>query len=318
MRKELDPTYIKQDDGSLVVRARTPGGEIVENLVDRQSLNLDVDYTDEQGSPRVARIVLEPQISNVLRVDEILPKDYQLHFLAARNCYSGSSDEELLLEARNIPRKEADNFLDKNIVKPGHWSVLEHARYVYLISGISRVCSHQMVRHRHISCSQQSQRYTDPMAVALEGQEGVFTFVIPPQFRYEQPVVEEYLKSMKEMMSRCLSFRARGAKPEDVRFLFPNAATTRIVMSGNLRMWMELIPKRICATAQQEIDMVVTQVAEQLWEGLSYIGNNIGPACSKGSCNQGKRNCGKSLGKSITAFFGDEIYPHDSLIFGMR
>jgi len=318
MRKELDNTYLRQADGGIVVRARTPENGIVENLVEGKDLCLDVDYTDQQGTPNVARINLEPRVSKVLRVDAILPDDLHLYFLAAQNCYADLDDESLVRKAQTATNEEVESFLNRNIVSTGHWSVIEHQPPAFLISGISRACSHQLVRHRLASYSQQSQRYGDPAEPVFKGGETSFPFVLPPRFRHDPESMGAYLGAVRHLLSTCFSLRAGGAEPEDVRFLFPNAVATRIVMSGNARVWLELIPKRTCARAQQEIDMVITQIAQELWKGMPGIMKDAGPACSRGKCDQGKRSCGKPLGEPLSAFFEDEEYPHDSLIFGMR
>ena len=126
MRKELENTYIRQADGGVVVRARTPEGQINERLIESKLLCLDVGYTDEQGTPQIARVNLEPRISKVLRVDNILPSNQHLFFLAAKNCYSGLDDDALISTAKTTSEQELEAFLKSRIVDTKHWSVLEH------------------------------------------------------------------------------------------------------------------------------------------------------------------------------------------------
>lgn len=319
MRKELPNTYTPLERGGIGIRARTPDGQVVEHEIVPGDLTLDVVYTDKQGTPNNGKVVLRPVTAEVLRVDQILPSDLSLMYLGALNCYSDLETPDLVANARSASQDEMGQFLQNNIISTGHWSVVEHRGPSFLIGGVSRAFSHQLVRHRLLSFSQQSQRYLDfGDTKKMRGQEAVIPFIIPPSIRYKPEFVETFLKGVKNVVGGYFSLRAGGAFPEDARFLLPNAAATRLIVSGNRRVWLELIPKRTCARAQWEIDMVITEVARKLWEEIPAIFERVGPACSSNKCDQGKRSCGVTLNQPLSEFFEDSVYPHDHLIFGMR
>ncbi|MBU2592506.1 MAG: FAD-dependent thymidylate synthase [Patescibacteria group bacterium] len=316
MRKELPQTYIYNQDHSVVVRARSQQGEMTERKIGAEDLILDLNYTDQQGTPKKGRVVLKPVAAQVSGLDLPSEEDLRILYMAAANCYSGVSDEELLGKAASVPEEEAESFLRRNIIATGHYSVLEHAKATFLVSGVSRACTHQLVRHRLASFSQQSQRYVSPNL--SEEEEVAFPFIIPPEFRVDERFLSQYLSGIGRAVSGYYSLKEGGAFPEDARMLLPNAAASRIAISGNLRVWMELIPKRTCARAQWEVDMMATEIARQLWQAIPVVFEKIGPPCSRSGCDQGKRSCGVALKQPLSAFFDQEKYPHDRLIFGMR
>jgi len=317
MRKEVVNTYSSREDGSVVVRGFSPEEEMASHLIQAKDLTLDVDYTDRQGTQKTGRVILKPVVSEAIRLDNILPTNVHLCYLAALNCYSGMETNDLIRRVMDASREEAMTFLSE-IVANKHLSVIEHHGPSFIISYISRACSHQLVRHRLLSVSQQSQRYVDFASVRRMRQEMVIPFVMPPRMRIDPRLLGKFLEGMKSAISGYYALRAGGAFPEDARFLLPNAAATRMVVSGNNRVWLELIPKRTCARAQWEADMVVTEIAKQLWEDMPGIFGKVGPACSVGKCDQGRGGCGRPLGKPLAAFFKSTSYPHDQLIFGMR
>lgn len=319
MRKELSDTYTLKDDGGVGVKARKPEGGVIQYDLTKRDLKLEVPYMDSQGTKKTGEVLLRPVVASVLRVDNILPSENHLFYLAALNCYTGLSTDKLVKKAKEDSKEEINRFLAENVTATGHWSVLEHRGPSFLIDGVSRAYSHQQVRHRLLSFSQQSQRYLDlANSNRMEKGETIFPFIVPPSIRCQPELVEQFLETIKTSLSGYYSLRAQGAYPEDARFLFPNAANTRILISGNHRVWLELIPKRTCGRAQWEIDMVVTEIARQLFENLPNIYYQVGPVCSSGNCDQGKRSCGHPLKNSLAAFYNDDNYPHDQLIFGMR
>jgi thymidylate synthase (FAD) len=318
VRKELPNTYTFLDGGAIGVRARTPSGEIIEYEIPKKDLLVEFSFTDSQGTSHNRRAILRPETVKVTRVDNILPDDLQLFYLAATTCYSGATGEELIQRAKEVDRERVERLV-REIVASGHLSIVEHGRGpCFFVEGISRSCSHQAVRHRIFTYSQQSQRYVGLFPKPSSEGEAVFPFVIPPGVRAEPELLEHFLGGVRGSLSSYYSLMAGGLFPEDARFLLPNAAVTRMVESGNYRAFMEMIPKRTCARAQWEIDMVATEIAHQLSQDLPDVFRQVGPACSLGKCDQGKRSCGVPLNKPLSAFFGDPVYPHDHLIFGMH
>ncbi|MEJ2207589.1 MAG: FAD-dependent thymidylate synthase [Anaerolineae bacterium] len=152
----------------------------------------------------------------------------------------GDGSPEALLEqaGRACYRSEGQGrpgrFLRARIGE-GHESIIEHASVTFDITGISRACSHQLVRHRIASYSQESQRYVDMSAPE---------FVTPPSIA-ENPearaIWDEFLAGVGETYRR---LRALGVRKEDARFVLPNAATTRIIVTMNFRSLRHLFEVR--------------------------------------------------------------------------
>lgn len=158
------------------------------------------------------------------------------------------TSEDLLEHAgricyRSSKRGEPGRFL-QNRIREGHGSIIEHASATFEISGISRACSHQLVRHRLASYSQESQRYVDMLSPE---------FVVPPDVA-ENPAAraiwDRFITGVAETYHQ---LRAQGIRKEDARFILPNAATTRIVVSMNYRELRHFFTVRCDPAAQWEI-----------------------------------------------------------------
>lgn len=318
MRKELPGTYTELGNGAVGMKARTPSGEILEYEIAGKDLSLDVNFTDKQGTPKVARVALRPVVSRVTRIDKIVPEGIRLFYVGALNCYTGLETDALIQKALNDSEEVINEFLDDNVVQTNHWSILEHHGPSFMVERISRACSHQLVRHRFFTHSQRSQRYLDYANPKRLEEEMVFPFIIPPSIRANPDDCRFFINAIKYSLACYYTLRHRGILPEDARFLFAEAVSTRTLISGNLRAWMEMVPKRTCARAQWEADMVVTEIARQLHQESPVSTRDVGPACSNGKCDQRKRSCGTPLSQPLSAFFQNEVYPHDRLIFGMR
>jgi thymidylate synthase (FAD) len=153
---------------------------------------------------------------------------------AGRTCYRSVSGGDAAVTARFVHRR----------VEEGHESIIEHASASFEISGISRACSHQLVRHRLASYSQESQRYVDMSAPQ---------WVVPPDIERDpeaRAIWEEFVEAATETYRR---LRARGIKKEDARFLLPNATATRLIMTANYRELLHMFRLRISPHAQWEI-----------------------------------------------------------------
>jgi thymidylate synthase (FAD) len=158
----------------------------------------------------------------------------------------------------------SNNELKKKIVKWGHWSVLEFADATFMIEDISRACTHQLVRHRHFSFMEESQRYCN---VSENG------FIVPEKFKDDYKEFT-FIKSKDESVERYNELIDLGAKKEDARFILPQGISTRIVMKGNFRVWKEFFHKRCSMNAQWEIrevawtirDLLTDETEKFLWE----------------------------------------------------
>jgi thymidylate synthase (FAD) len=122
-----------------------------------------------------------------------------------------------------------------------HESPLEHAYATFRIRGCSRAMTHQLVRHRLMAVSQQSQRYVDERQF-----EYVVPETMPPDF------VDDYHGDMKIIQQMYQKWRDRGLKKEDARFVLPNACTSEIVISADFREWRHIFKVRLAKKAQWE------------------------------------------------------------------
>lgn len=138
----------------------------------------------------------------------------------------------------------------------GHMSVFEHATVTFYISGISRACSHQLVRHRMASFVQKSQRYTK-----VEGNDW---YVTPPIFRETSIDNIMYDSMMKSYLENYNSALAAGVKPEDARYLLPEATKTDIMMTMNVRELFHFWDLRLDSAAQWEIRQLANYTKECL------------------------------------------------------
>jgi thymidylate synthase (FAD) len=169
---------------------------------------------------------------------------------AGRICY---------MSQRNPANRTTAEYLE-NIKKQGHGSVLEHAVYVLLIEGISRSCSHELVRHRAgFGYSQRSPRYVDESHAA---------FVVPPAVQGDERLEAEwraqvaaaqdaYVRAVDGLMERFGwvedKVHRRKMAREAARSVLPNATEVKIVVSGNARAWRTMLELRTGEGAELEI-----------------------------------------------------------------
>ncbi len=156
--------------------------------------------------------------------------------------------EELIEHAgrvcyRSQSRSNPAAFLRARL-RDGHESIIEHASATFEISGISRACSHQLVRHRLASYSQESQRYVDMSNPEL---------VVPPTVADNPEALELWDTLMGNIQAAYRDLREAGVRKEDARFVLPNAAATRIVVTMNFREYLHFFRIRITPEAQWEI-----------------------------------------------------------------
>ena len=133
----------------------------------------------------------------------------------------------------------------RRLIKMGHESPLEHAYATFRIKNCSRAMTHQLVRHRLMSVSQQSQRYVS---------EEAFSYVVPESMPAEW--VDDFHEDMKTIQQMYRKWRERGLRKEDARFVLPNACTSEIVVSANFREWRHIFKLRTSPKAQWEIRAV--------------------------------------------------------------
>jgi thymidylate synthase (FAD) len=172
----------------------------------------------------------------------------------------GDGDAEALLEQagrscyRSTARGTPGKFL-KARIREGHESIIEHASVTFEISGISRACSHQLVRHRIASYSQESQRYVDMSAPE---------FVVPPSIA-DNPEARAVWDGFVEQVAGTYDrLRGLGVRKEDARFVLPNATATRIIVTMNFRTLRHFFGVRCNKAAQWEIRELALEMLRQV------------------------------------------------------
>ena len=183
--------------------------------------------------------------------------------------------------------KEPDGKSLKHALKSGHESVLEHLSFTFRISGISRACSHQLVRHRLASYSQQSQRY-----VGISSRDS-FEYVVPESISANQEACKEYERLMSvisEIYGRFVD--CYKIPQEDARYLLPNACTTELVMTMNARELRHFFNLRCCNRAQWEIRELAYMMLRLCKQVAPKIFEDAGPSCKKLKYCPEVRSCG--------------------------
>jgi thymidylate synthase (FAD) len=209
--------------------------------------------------------------------------------IAGRLCYAPVSAAELQHEmsAEDVAK------LVRVLVRSGHHSALEHASFTFAVDGVSRACTHQLVRHRLASYNQQSQRY-----VNFGGGD---SFVVPPSVAANAEAEQVFLAAMEHARAaydRLVELglaegRGKESVQEDARFVLPNAAETKIVVTMNARELRHFLQVRCCNRAQWEIRDLAWTMRRMLREVAPNLFEKTGPGCLYGSCPEGKMTCGK-------------------------
>lgn len=206
-------------------------------------------------------------------------------YLAARRCYSESESWVDLHNSMQSP--EIRKKLIRSCIKSGHTSILEHVSFTFHIT-CSRACSHQFVRHRIASYSQQSQRYVEVKDLPF----------IMPDFLYLGEKKDDAEKIMWRV-SRILEDAYEGlvelgAKPEDARSVLHQATATHFVVTMNCRSLWNFFKHRCCYRAQAEIRDIANMMLDNCKLELPTVFENAGPKClQEGRCLEHK-SCGHS------------------------
>lgn len=232
------------------------------------------------------------------------PEPEKVISMAAKLCYSSVGVDDI---EKNLTDESIDKFLNM-LINIGHESPLEHVSFTFAVEGISRACSHQIVRHRIASYSQQSQRY-----VKLNQ----FEYIIPQEINEIEEAREIFIDAMKkdqETYDKLVDIlfekhynnlikygknekeAKRDAEKkaiEDARYVFPNACETKMVFTMNTRSLYNFLDHRCCERAQWEIRELATEMLRQLKQVAPILFKNSGPNCVKGPCPEGKMTCGE-------------------------
>lgn len=201
---------------------------------------------------------------------------------AARLCYSPASIADL---ETKIAKSDVDAFIAK-LADMNHYTPFEHASFTFGIDGVSRVTTHELVRHRLASYSQQSQRYI------AEGTS--FTYITPPAIEKDQALKARYEAFMEEAASLYRHFVDSGVKQEDARYVLPNAKEAKIIVTMNARELMHFFNLRMCTRAQWEIRSMAKRMCELAKAAAPSLFKNAGASCdTNGFCPEGQYSCGR-------------------------
>ena len=160
--------------------------------------------------------------------------------------------------------------LVSHLYRNGHHSVFEHIYFTFKIEGISRACSHQLVRHRHCSFTQRSQRYCS---------EDGFETITPPSISKSEYGSLDYCEAIWQVNRAYGALQELGLPNEDARYLLPNACATELYLSCNLRELIHIANERLCSRAQWEIRELVAQMVSLVDTSLQFM---LVPKCKSG------------------------------------
>lgn len=201
--------------------------------------------------------------------------------MSARLCYSPIGAAQL---EEKITDEQAAKLVRK-LVEMGHFSTLEHVSFTFAIEGVSRVLTHQLVRHRIASYSQQSQRYV---------KEHDFETIMPLSIAAKPAEREKFEKLMSEIRNLYTEWTEMGIPAEDARYILPNAAETKIVVTMNVRSLYNFFSLRCCSRAQWEIRALADKMLAEVKEVAPVLFEKAGPSCvTDGICTEGAMTCGR-------------------------
>ena len=146
-------------------------------------------------------------------------------YTACRTCYSADGAVEIIDNITDDKEKKLS--LIKKVISSGHYSTIEHIQLSFAINNISRAATHQLVRHRHMSFSQKSQRYVR--------EKGEFDYIVPPAIEANKELYAKFEQHMIETATLYQELIQSGIKGEDARAILPNATTSSMLASLNLR-----------------------------------------------------------------------------------
>lgn len=236
-----------------------------------------------------------------MKVELLAFTDYpqEICTTAAITCYSSRTPQEIFPDYQGMEREQERVLTD--IIQSGHDSVLEHAVFTFAVSGISRVTTHQLVRHRMASYEQQSQRYVDIMKTWEN-------IVIPPtvkellnnEWELADSISDEPLrqavKKYHDGLSSLLSLlKENGVPSEDLRYFIPQGTESNIIITMNARELRHFFSLRLCRRAQWEIRELARRMYVECVDTCPYLFKDAGPSCIRGKCGEGKRSCGKPV-----------------------
>lgn len=232
-----------------------------------------------------------PETKVNVKLLEYTKNPLSLIWVACRQCYSAGFAGEMYSED-TLDHEKKSAFI-KKIMASGHESPLEHVKFTFAIEGVSRALTHQLVRHRLASYSQQSQRYVA---------ENDFAFVVPPSIKKNEKALKKFSETMayiQESYNEISEYLKEAGKKgesvnQDARFVLPQASETKIVVTMNCRELLHFFKHRCCTRAQWEIRVMADMMAEKCHEILPEVFPAKSAKCDfLGFCPEGSFCCGR-------------------------
>jgi thymidylate synthase (FAD) len=220
-------------------------------------------------------------------------------------CYS-PDEADVFIGKLSENAEETERYI-RMLMDLGHESVLEHVSFTFIIEDVSRALLAQLTRHRIASYSVRSQRYVG---------EDDFDYIIPPAITENPEAARLFDETMElcrtnyqkiagmltdgYLSSKGIDLQDKKAVAsvkkqayEDARFVLPNACSTQLVMTMNVRSLYNFFSQRCCNRAQWEIRELAEQILKLVSGVAPLLFSNSGPCCVSGNCPEGKMTCGK-------------------------
>lgn len=195
---------------------------------------------------------------------------------AAMTSYKGEGTSKLL-EKLNL--EKARKTL-REVMGYGHHSVIEHASFTFSVEGVTRALTHQLVRHRIASYTQQSQRYVK--------YDTLEHYVTPPSVLENEEAKKIYDETLMRISDAYQKLLKHEVPKEDSRFILPNAAKTNILITMNARELCHFFKLRCCVRSQWEIREMAIEMLRLAKRAAPAIFENAGPSCVElGYCPEG-------------------------------
>ena len=182
---------------------------------------------------------------------------------AGRVCYKSEG---------SIKDDSAEKFI-RGIIKRGHESVIEHATISFKII-CDRGVTHELVRHRLASYSQESTRYCDYSAGKFGGE---LTFIKPCFWSEDNENFLLWKETMARLEEIYLTMRKNNARPEEARSILPNSLKTEIFVTMNLREWRHFLKLRTAKAAHPQMREIALKIYKILVDKLPAIFDDIKP-----------------------------------------
>lgn len=214
---------------------------------------------------RLVKVVKDKSSFKILTPPSVLKRQLLNIEMAGRTCYQS--------ETGKITEKSAGNFV-RMLIQRGHESVIEHSFMTVRFNNVSRGFTHEMVRHRLASFSQESTRYVDYAKGTTGSEIDLDAFqikcIVPPHRNESEkvPLEDGTTISLKEMYTNIEQYyralRKAGWKPEDARQVLPIGLNAQIVVTCNFREWRHIFTMRTSKAAHWEIRGIMCKLLRKM------------------------------------------------------